>query len=201
MHCAGYIRVSTEKQKEEGSHENQRQRLQAWADRKDHDLTLYEDIAISGQADEREQYDLLMEEAEQFDAVVVRELSRFGRSLQQVLRDIDDLNERQVDFVSLKESMIDTTSADGQLFLQIIGAFNEYWANLARERAEEYVEQAKARGESIGRPKKLNDDQIEQVCEWHEENELGYSTISELCEIEWGVEIDRSTIYRYCKGD
>ena len=125
MDVAGYIRVSTEQQKEEGSHENQRDALQAWADENGHSITFYEDIAISGQADEREAYDRMMDEADQYDAVVIRELSRAGRDLQKLLKDIDALDERGVDFISLKEDMIDTTTADGQLFLQIVGAFTE----------------------------------------------------------------------------
>lgn len=54
---------------------------------------MYEDIAISGQAADRDAYDRLLNEAQQYDAIIVRELSRFGRSLQQVLNDIDELHE------------------------------------------------------------------------------------------------------------
>jgi len=197
MDIAGYIRVSTEQQKEEGSHENQRDALQDWADKNEHSITFYEDIAISGQADEREAYDRLMDEADQYDAVAIRELSRAGRDLQKLLRDIDDLDDRGVDFISLKEDMIDTTTADGQLFLQIVGAFNEYWANLARERANEMVQRRREKGEPLGRPKKLNEQQIEQVVEWNEKG-IGYSAIATLVEDAYGVEIHRSTIKRYC---
>jgi DNA invertase Pin-like site-specific DNA recombinase len=199
MDVAGYIRVSTEQQKEEGSHENQREALQTWADGQDHTITFYEDIAISGQADEREAYDRMMDEAERYDAVVIRELSRAGRDLQKLLKDIDALDERGVDFISLKEDMIDTTTADGQLFLQIVGAFNEYWANLARERAEEMVERRREQGKPIGRPKKLDDDQVDQVLEWHEMG-LGYATIATLAEDAFGESLHRSTVRRYVKN-
>ncbi|AXG06584.1 hypothetical protein DU500_09170 [Haloplanus rubicundus] len=198
MDIAGYIRVSTEQQKEEGSHENQRDSLQAWADENGHSITFYEDIAISGQADEREAYDRMMDEADQYDAVVIRELSRAGRDLQKLLKDIDALDERGVDFISLKEDMIDTTTADGQLFLQIVGAFNEYWANLARERAHEMVERRREQGKPIGRPKKLSDEEIEQVLEWNKMG-LGYSSIATLAEDTFGKSLHRSTVRRYVK--
>lgn len=196
MHVAGYIRVSTEQQKEEGSHENQREQLADWADREGHEITFYEDIAISGQADERESYERLLDEAEQFDAIVVRELSRFGRNLQRLLNDIRDLKERGVDFISLKDN-IDMTTAQGKLMMQIIGAFNEFWANIARERANEMVQRRREEGKPIGRPKKLSDEQIEEVREWHEKG-LNYSSIATLIEDAYDVEVSRQTIYRYC---
>lgn len=200
MDVAGYIRVSTEQQKQEGSHENQRDRLVNWADRAGHDIELYEDIAISGQSDDRPEYDDLMDRAiaKEFDAVAVRELSRFGRSLQQVLQDIERLNENDVEFISVTESF-DTSSAMGKAMMQMIGVFNEFWANLSRERAQEYVERQREKGESIGRPRKLNEEQMAQVLDWHESG-IGYATIAKLCVSEgWVENIDRSTIRRYCK--
>jgi DNA invertase Pin-like site-specific DNA recombinase len=199
MDLAGYIRVSTEKQKEDGSHEKQRERLEAWADTHDHHITMYEDIAISGQAAERDAYDRLLDDAQQYDAIIVRELSRFGRSLQQVLNDIDDLHECGVDFISLKEN-IDLTTAQGQLFLNIIGAFNQFWADLARERANEMVQRRREEGKPIGRPKKLTADELEQVYDWRSKG-LSYGEIATLAGEMFGIDVTRQTIYRYCKDE
>jgi DNA invertase Pin-like site-specific DNA recombinase len=194
---AGYVRVSTEQQRDEGSHDRQRERLEEWSDRQDVELDLYQDIAISGQADVREEYEEMMDQAETYDAVVVRELSRFGRSLRTVLEDIERLDELDTDFVSLNDNF-DTSTAQGKLLMQIIGAFNEFWANLARERAREEVERRREQGEPIGRPTKLNDKQIEQVRDWRE-NGISYGNIATLCKAEWGVDVSRRTIYRYVK--
>lgn len=200
MKVAGYVRVSTEQQKEEGSHERQRAKLNEWANEEGHDLTLFEDIAISGQSDERDDYEEMMGRLDEFDAVAVRELSRFGRSLRKVLNDIHELEEHDTHFITLDEHNIDTSSAQGKLLFQMIGAFNEFWANLARERAEEEIERRRAEGEPIGRPKKLTEDQIDQVVEWHEMG-LGYSTIATLAENDagWVDSIHRSTIRDYVK--
>jgi len=199
MHVAGYIRVSTEQQKEEGSHENQREQLEEWADRNDHDIEMFEDIAISGQAEERDDYDELMDRAEEFDAIVVRELSRFGRNLRRLLNDIHDLKERGVDFISLKDN-IDTTTAQGKLLMQVIGAFNEFWANVARERANEMVQRRREEGKPIGRPKKLDDEQVAQVREWNESG-LSYTTIAALVDQMYQIDVSRQTIYRYCSEE
>lgn len=199
MRVAGYIRVSTEQQRDEGSHERQRDQLAAWADRNNHDIEFFEDIAISGQSDDRPSYDDMMARLDAFDAVAVRELSRFGRSLQQVLRDIETLDEHGVDFISVTEDF-STESAMGKAMLQMIGVFNEFWANLARERAHEMVQRRKEEGKPVGRPRKLDTEQRKQVREWHEMG-LSYSAITSLVEDSYGVSVDESTVYRYCSAE
>ena len=196
---AGYVRVSTEQQKAEGSHETQREQLEEWAARKDHDLEVFEDIAISGQSDDRPAYDDMMDRLDEFDLVAVRELSRFGRSLQQVLRDIERLDDHGVEFTSITEDF-STDSAMGTAMLQMIGVFNEFWANLARERAHENVQRRRESGEPIGRPRKLDEEQIAQVREWHDMG-LGYGAIVPLVEDTYGIEVSETTIYRYCRDD
>lgn len=197
MNVAGYIRVSTEQQRDEGSHESQREQLEEWADRNDHDLEIFEDIAISGQSEEREAYEELMERAEEFDAIVVRELSRFGRSLRKVLNDVHDLGERHVDFISIKDQF-DTSTAQGKLMMHMIGAFNQFWADLARERANEMVQRRREQGKPIGRPKKVSEEQLEDVLEWHDRG-MSYNEIAVLLGEIHGVDVDRTTVYRYCK--
>ena len=196
MNVAGYIRVSTEQQREEGSHDRQRERLETWANRHGHELTVFEDIAISGQSDDRPEYEAMMDRLDEWDAVAVRELSRFGRSLQTVLRDIERLQAHDVDFISVTESF-DTSDAMGKAMMQMIGVFNEFWANLARERAQAEVERRRENGEPIGRPKKLQSpDAIEDLLEWRELG-LSYAKIATLIEDGYGVELHRDTVRRY----
>ncbi len=197
MNVAGYVRVSTEQQKDEGSHIRQREQLEAWADRNDHDLEIFEDIAISGQSDDRPEYHEMMDRADEFDAVAVRELSRFGRSLQTVLKDIETLKEQDVDFTSITEEF-GTDSAMGTAMMQMIGVFNEFWANLARERANEMVQRRREEGKPIGRPRKVDGETLDQIREWHDAG-LSYSAIATLVEDIIGEPIDQSTIYRYCQ--
>jgi len=93
-----------------------------------------------------------------------------------------------------------TDSAMGKAMLQMIGVFNEFWANLARERANEMVERRRENDEPIGRPRKVDDDTMEQIREWREQG-LSYSAIATLVEDIIGEPIDQSTIYRYCNDD
>jgi len=199
MNAAGYVRVSTQQQKEDGSHETQRDQLAEWADENGANIEFFEDIAISGQSDEREAYEEMMARLEEFDAVVVRELSRFGRNLRKVLDDVEELDEHGVEFITLSGEF-DTSTAQGKLLLQVKGAFDEFWSNLAQERANEMVQRRREEGKPIGRPKKLDEEQLEQVRDWNEKG-LSYSAIATLVEDAWSIEVDQSTIYRYCQPD
>jgi len=183
-------------QRDEGTHENQRRDLEKWAQRNGHDIEIFEDIAISGQSDDRPEYENMMQRAPEFDAVVVRDLSRFGRSLKDVLKDIEELQEHNTEFISITESF-DTSNAMGKAMMQMIGVFNEFWANLARERAQTHLERQRANGEPIGRPRKLqNEDAIKDLLKWRELG-LSYAKIATLIEDGYGVELHRDTVRRY----
>jgi DNA invertase Pin-like site-specific DNA recombinase len=197
MKYAGYIRVSTTQQKEDEAHIRQQDQIEDWANDQGHDLDLFKDIAVSGQSDSRESYQEMMNSLEEYDGVVVRELSRFGRSLKRVLNDIEKLEEHDVVFTSLNDD-VDTSTAQGKLLFQIIGAFNEFWANLARERSLEMIEKRRAEGKDIGRPEKLPPEKIQDLINDREKG-ISYSALSKIYqEYTDDGNLDRSTVKRYC---
>jgi len=196
---AAYVRVSTEQQKQEGSHENQRERIQEWADRNGYDsIEFYEDIAISGQSDNREAYQRLMEEYGEYDAVVVRELSRFGRDPLTVMQDVEGIIESDTDFISVTENF-DTSTAMGKAFLRMLSVINGMYADLRREQAIKAAERRKENGEPVGRPKKLTDDLRAEVFDLRRKG-VSYSAIARIMEDKPNGpdEISRETIRRYC---
>jgi len=195
---AAYIRVSTEQQKAEGSHENQREQIEQWADRHDHDVEFYQDIAISGRDDERPEFNELLGCYEDYDAVVVRELSRFGRSPESNVEQILEITDADVDFISLKED-IDTTSANGRLFLRMMSAFNGWFAEQRREQAIAAAQRRKENGEPVGRPKKLDDELRSEVFDLRRKG-VSYEAIARVIESKPAgpTEISRETIRRYC---
>jgi DNA invertase Pin-like site-specific DNA recombinase len=194
---AAYVRVSTEQQKEEGSHESQRESIELWADRNDADhVEFFEDLAISGQSENREAYSELMDCYDQYDAVVVRELSRFGRDPLTVMEDIEAITESDTEFISVTESF-DTSSAMGKAFVRLLAVINGMYADLRREQAIRAAERRRERGEPVGRPPKLNPDQQQYVFDLRDKG-LSYSAIATLVEDEFDVSISRSTIKRYC---
>lgn len=200
MKVAGYVRVSTKEQKEDGAHVNQRGRLERWAEDNGHDIAFFEDTAVSGQSENREDYQEMMERIDEFDAVAVRELSRFGRNLRKVLQDIDELDQEGVEFISLRDN-IDTTTAQGKLFFHIKTAFNQYWSDLAQERSQEMVQRRREQGERVGRPPKLPAEERQLVRDLHGDG-LGYRAISKLStnDNRFSEEISPATVKRYVES-
>jgi len=77
-----------------------------------------------------------------FNVIIVTKLDRIGRSLQHLLSMFDEFNKRGVHFIAITQN-IDTTSASGQLQMQIIGAFAEFERNIISERTKEGLKYAK----------------------------------------------------------
>ena len=223
---AAYIRVSTDSQLEENSHLRQRESVARWCETRDitndgweyyHNddeidedtewesidgentgmIDWFEDLAISGTKDDRPAHNRLMNNYKDYDIVVVKSLSRFGRSPERNTNQIIEISEN-ADFVAI-EDPIDTTTANGRLMMRMINAYNGWFAEQRREQAKEMVERRREEGKPIGRPKKLDQSQIEQIREWHENDGLGYSMIAAVVEKKWGESVHRSTVRRYCQ--
>jgi DNA invertase Pin-like site-specific DNA recombinase len=86
------------------------------------------------------------------DILVVTELSRMTRSLLHLLETAKILEQRQINLLSLRES-IDTTTATGRCFLSMMGAIHQMERELRAERASAGRVSAKARGRTGGRPR------------------------------------------------
>jgi DNA invertase Pin-like site-specific DNA recombinase len=84
------------------------------------------------------------------DTLVVWKLDRLARSLKDLVEIIHDLNQRDVGFRSVTES-IDTTSTGGRLVFHIFGALAEFEHSLIRERTIAGLAAARARGRKGGR--------------------------------------------------
>lgn len=77
------------------------------------------------------------------DTLVVWRLDRLGRNLQDLIRIVNDLEERGVKFKSLKES-IDTGDPAGKLVFHLFAALAEFERGLVRERTMAGLEAARS---------------------------------------------------------
>jgi DNA invertase Pin-like site-specific DNA recombinase len=96
------------------------------------------------------------------DTLVVWRLDRLGRSLQDLLRIVSDLEQSGVAFESLTEK-IETGSAAGRLIFHVFAALSEFERNLIRERTQAGLTAARARGRAGGRKPKLDDKQVREI--------------------------------------
>jgi DNA invertase Pin-like site-specific DNA recombinase len=88
------------------------------------------------------------------DQLVVTKLDRLGRSLEHLIALSRELQDRGVDLVVLDQG-IDTSTAVGRMFFQILGAIAEFEHALMSERTVDGLEAARARGRTGGQKPKL----------------------------------------------
>jgi DNA invertase Pin-like site-specific DNA recombinase len=100
------------------------------------------------------------------------------------------LQSRQVGFHSLVEG-IDTTTATGQFFFQITGAFAELERNLIRERTRAGLASARQRGRRGGRPKAIDAETFAMAVQLYQAQT---SSVQSICT---RLGIARRTFYRY----
>ena len=96
------------------------------------------------------------------DTLVVWRLDRLGRSLVDLVRIVDELAARNIGFESLNER-IDTSSAQGRMFLAVMGAMAQFQREIIAENTAAGLKAARARGRMGGRPAKLDDRALREV--------------------------------------
>jgi DNA invertase Pin-like site-specific DNA recombinase len=115
----------------------------------------YVDNGVSGKKDSRPQLNRMMEDAHarRFDVVVVWRFDRFARSVSHLLRALETFDALGIQFVSLCEQ-IDTSTPTGKLVFTVLGAVSEGERNLIAERVRGGLRNARAKGKTLGRPRK-----------------------------------------------
>lgn len=153
--AAIYARVSTIDKNQDP--ETQLRELRDYCERVGWEYTEYVDYA-SGATRNRQEYKRLMDDADRrrFDVLVVWSLSRFGRSMIQLIEDIHLLAERNIEFRCHSQAL-DTTTPNGKLLFHVVAAFTEYERELISENVKLGLERAKSEGKTLGRPTVVTD--------------------------------------------
>ena len=124
------------------------------------------------------------------DQLVVTKLDRLGRSLEHLIELSRLLQARGVDLVVLDQG-IDTSTAVGRMFFQILGAIAEFEHALMSERTADGLAAARARGRTGGQKPKLGPRQVKLAREMYDSGDY---TVQQIAG-EFGV--TRPTIYRH----
>jgi DNA invertase Pin-like site-specific DNA recombinase len=146
-----YIRVSTDGQ----TTENQRRELEAVAARSGWTVVkVYEDQGISGSKgrDKRPGFDALLNAVtrREIDMVASWSVDRLGRSLQDLICFLNDLNAKGADLY-LHQQALDTSTPSGRAMFGMLGVFAEFERGMIRERVNAGLARAKANGVKLGR--------------------------------------------------
>jgi DNA invertase Pin-like site-specific DNA recombinase len=181
----GYARVST-------AHQSLDQQMDALTAAGVDATRVYTD-KLSGTSTRQQRPGLasLLDYARQGDAIVVVGIDRLGRDAAEVMTTIRDLGERGIVLRSLREG-IDTSNASGRMVAGVLASLAEL--ELGKERRTAARDARRARGQSIGRPKALDDSKMALARRMHSSGESANTIASTL-----GV--SRATVYRVLAED
>lgn len=157
-----YARVSTDGQ----TVDNQLDQLNQIAHRHEWEIVqTYTDKGISGAKGrkQRPQLDAMLKAAtrKEFDMVVVWSVDRLGRSLQDLIQLLSELESKDIDLY-LHQQSLDTTTPTGKAMFGMLGVFAEFERSMIQERVKAGLQRAKANGKKLGRPT-ITNDKVKQI--------------------------------------
>lgn len=183
MKLVGYARVSTSSQTTAA----QRDALKAAGC-----SIVFEDTA-SGVADKRSGLKKALAALEPGDCLVVYKLDRLGRSMQNIVNTVLDLDARGIGFKSLTQG-IDLADSTGKLLLSVFGWLSEIEREITIERTREGLATAKRRGVKLGRKPKLTTPDVDHARRMIDSGE---ETVSGMARI---LKVGRNTLGRALKA-
>jgi DNA invertase Pin-like site-specific DNA recombinase len=118
---------------------------------------------ISGTStDGREELGTVLQFLREGDTLVVTRIDRLARSIRDLQNIVHDLRQRGVT-LKATEQPIDTSTAAGKCFLDMLGVFAEFETNLRRERQMEGIAKAKVEGVYKGRKPSIDLAQVREM--------------------------------------
>ena len=131
-----YVRVSTTMQEERDSLKTQMHKIRSYCELHDYDLyKIYEDVG-SGGDDERVGFQELQKDLDKnkFEILLVYESSRISRKSSTLINFISKLIESKIDFISISQPDLNTTTSTGRLFFTINAGLAQYEREKISER-------------------------------------------------------------------
>ena len=155
-----YARVSTDGQ----TTENQLRELRAAVERNGWTIVAeFVDHGISGAKGRRDRprFDALLHAVtrKECDLVAAWSVDRLGRSLQDLVGFLSDLQSKKVDLY-LHQQALDTSTPSGMAMFGMLSVFAQFERAIIQERVKAGLARARAKGTTLGRPK--TDAKVEQ---------------------------------------
>ncbi|MFT4079277.1 recombinase family protein [Rhodomicrobium sp.] len=153
-------------------------------------LKIFAEKKSGTRRDGRTELQVLLECVREGDVVVVTRIDRLARSVKDLQDLVLELREKGV-ALRATEQPIDTSTAAGKAFLDMLGVFAEFETNLRRERQLEGIAKAKEAGVYTGRKPSLD---VERIKALHASGKKPTAIAREL-------KMARSSVYRVLGKD
>src|ERR1700687_6201847 len=140
--------------------------------------------------DGRSELQMLLDFLPPGDTLVITRIDRLARSLKDLQDIVHELKGRGV-ALRATEQPVDTSTAAGKAFLDMLGVFAEFETNLRKERQLEGISQAKARGVYRGRKPSIPAAQVKAL----KAEGVGGTEIAKR------LGISRASVYRLLHGE
>ncbi len=147
---------------------------------------------ISGSHKERPELKSALDYMREGDTLVVWKLSRLARSIRQIIKTANDLEQRKIKLKVLTQK-IDTGTPEGRLFFHMTAAFDEFQRELIVENTLAGLAAARKRGRRGGRPPSMTEEKIRTAESMIKDTE-NFPFISDIIN---RLEIGRTTFYRH----
>lgn len=181
----GYARVSTEEQ-------NEARQLVAFEGFPEKIKKVFID-KMSGKNTNRPELQAMLNYVREGDVVVVSDFSRLARSTRDMLQIVQELTDKGVGLISLKEN-VDTDTPQGRFVLTVFAALAELERETIFQRQREGIAIAKQQGKYKGRkPIPFNEDRFRAECKkWRSGEQTAVATMKKL-------DIKRNRFYQIVK--
>ena len=174
----GYARVSTENQ----NLDRQIDALQKYG------VDYIYNEKMTGTKKDRPELSKMLDRMTEGDTVVIESLSRLGRSTKDLIELTELFHAKDVNLISLKES-IDTNTSTGKLLFTLMSAIAQFERDVIADRTKEGLRSARARGRTGGRPK-VNTEAIKKAVKLYNTGQYSIREIEEM------TGVKKSTLYR-----
>jgi putative DNA-invertase from lambdoid prophage Rac len=144
-----YCRVSTDDQ----NCARQLHDLKAFAKRAKYNVAdIFQETASGVKTDRIERARVMkLAQSREIDAVLVTELTRWGRSTIDLLQTLEQLNKWNVSVIAQTGSQFDLSSAQGKMIAGVLSVLSQFERDLISERTKSGLKAAVARGKKLGR--------------------------------------------------
>lgn len=153
MKIIAYVRVSSSKQ----DFESQKMAVLSFAQKEKIIIDNFiEDVISTRKRKQENNFRELVDSLKIGDTVIVSELSRMGRTLGVIIKQVDNILSKKINLIAIKENIrIEDGKQDIQtkMMISMFGLFAEIERDLNSIRTKEGMERARKKGSKIGRPK------------------------------------------------